>query len=62
MTIRAAVLFSAAMLFSVLSVQLPAEAANLGDPSSLKEKAPAVYKAKSRVMRRLREALGDLSE
>jgi len=46
MTIRAVVLFSAAMLFSVLSVQLPAEAANLGDPSTLKEKAPAVYKAK----------------
>jgi peptidyl-prolyl cis-trans isomerase A (cyclophilin A) len=46
MTIRAAVLFSAAMLLSGLSVQLPAEAANLGDPSTLKEKAPAVYKAK----------------
>jgi peptidyl-prolyl cis-trans isomerase A (cyclophilin A) len=46
MTIRAIVLFSAAFLFGALSVQLPATAANLGDPSSLNEKAPAVYKAK----------------
>lgn len=44
MTIRAIVLFSAALLFSALSA--PASAANLGDPSSLNEKAPAVYKAK----------------
>jgi peptidyl-prolyl cis-trans isomerase A (cyclophilin A) len=44
MTIRAIVLFSAALLFSALSA--PANAANLGDPSSLNEKAPAVYKAK----------------
>jgi peptidyl-prolyl cis-trans isomerase A (cyclophilin A) len=46
MTIRAIVLFSAALLFGALSAQVPANAANLGDPSSLNEKAPAVYKAK----------------
>jgi len=46
MTIRAIVLFSAALLFSALTAQGPATAANLGDPSSLNEKAPAVYKAK----------------
>jgi peptidyl-prolyl cis-trans isomerase A (cyclophilin A) len=42
MSIRAIVLFSAAFLFSALNVQ----AANLGDPASLNEKAPPVYKAK----------------
>ena len=46
MKIRAIVLFSAVLLFSLLGVQAMAQAANLGDPSSLKEKAPAVYKAK----------------
>ena len=46
MKIRAIVLFSAALLFSVMSVQGAAHAGNLGNPSSLKEKAPAVYKAK----------------
>jgi peptidyl-prolyl cis-trans isomerase A (cyclophilin A) len=46
MTIRAIVLFTAALLFGALSVQAPALAANLGDPSSLNEKAPAVFKAK----------------
>jgi peptidyl-prolyl cis-trans isomerase A (cyclophilin A) len=42
MTIRAVVLFIAALLFGAFSAQ----AANLGNPSSLNEKAPAVYKAK----------------
>ena len=42
MTIRAVVLFTAALLFGTFSAQ----AANLGNPSSLTEKAPAVYKAK----------------
>ena len=46
MKIRAIVLFSAALLFGALSVLGVAQAGNLGDPSSLKEKAPAVYKAK----------------
>jgi peptidyl-prolyl cis-trans isomerase A (cyclophilin A) len=46
MTIRAIVLFSAALLFGAMTAQSPAHAANLGDPSSLNEKAPAVYKAK----------------
>jgi peptidyl-prolyl cis-trans isomerase A (cyclophilin A) len=42
MTIRAVVFFIAALLFGAFSAQ----AANLGNPSSLNEKAPAVYKAK----------------
>lgn len=42
MTIRAIVLFTATLLFSAFS----AHAASLGNPSSLNEKAPAVYKAK----------------
>ncbi len=46
MKIRAIVQFSAALLFGALSVFGTAQAGNLGDPSSLKEKAPAVYKAK----------------
>jgi len=46
MKIRAIVLFGAALLFGALSVQTTAQAGNLGDPSSLNEKAPAVYKAK----------------
>jgi peptidyl-prolyl cis-trans isomerase A (cyclophilin A) len=46
MTTRAIVLFAAALLFGALSVQTPVHAANLGDPSSLNEKAPDVYKAK----------------
>jgi peptidyl-prolyl cis-trans isomerase A (cyclophilin A) len=45
MTIRTVVLFVAALLFAAVSVQ-PATATNLGDPASLNEKAPAVYKAK----------------
>ena len=46
MKIRAIVLFSAALLFGALSVVGMAQAGNVGDPSSLKEKAPAAYKAK----------------
>lgn len=46
MTFRAVVLFSAALLFSVLNVHVPAHAANLGNPASLTEQAPATYKAK----------------
>jgi len=46
MTIRAIVLFGAVLLFGALSAQAPATAANLGDPSTMSEKAPAVYKAK----------------
>ena len=46
MKIRAIVLFSAALLFGAFSALGTAQAGNLGDPSSLKEKAPAVYKAK----------------
>jgi len=42
MTIRAVVLFAAALLFGTFNAQ----AANLGSPSLLTEKAPAVYKAK----------------
>jgi len=42
MTIRTIVLFIATLLFGAFSVQ----AGNLGNPSSLNEKAPAVYKAK----------------
>ena len=45
MTIRTIVLFTAALLFAAVSIQ-PSVAANLGDPSSLNEKAPDVYKAK----------------
>jgi cyclophilin family peptidyl-prolyl cis-trans isomerase len=45
MTIRTVVPFVAALLFAAVSVQ-PATATNLGDPASLNEKAPAVYKAK----------------
>jgi peptidyl-prolyl cis-trans isomerase A (cyclophilin A) len=46
MTIRAIVLFTAALLFAAVSVSIPVSAANLGNPASLNEKAPAVYKAK----------------
>ena len=46
MKIRAIVLFSAALLFGALSVVGMAQAGKVGDPSSLKEKAPATYKAK----------------
>lgn len=46
MTTRAIVLFAAALLFGALSAQSPALAANLGNPSSLNEKAPPIYKAK----------------
>ena len=46
MKIRAIVLFSAALLFGALSVVGMAQAGNVGDPSSLKEKAPVAYKAK----------------
>jgi peptidyl-prolyl cis-trans isomerase A (cyclophilin A) len=45
MTIRTIVLFTAALLVAAVSIQ-PSIAANLGDPSSLNEKAPDVYKAK----------------
>lgn len=45
MTIRTIVLFTAALLVAAVSIQ-PSIAANLGDPSSLNEKAPNVYKAK----------------
>jgi peptidyl-prolyl cis-trans isomerase A (cyclophilin A) len=45
MTIRTIVLFTAALLFGATSIQ-PSIAANLGDPSSLNEKAPDVYKTK----------------
>jgi len=46
MTTRAIVLLAAALLFGALSAQSPASAANLGNPSSLNEQAPPVYKAK----------------
>ena len=46
MTIRATVLFTAALLFTAFSATLPASAANLGNPASLNDKAPNVYKAK----------------
>lgn len=46
MKIRAIVLFTAALMFSLVSVQGMVQAGNLGDPSSLNKKAPAVYKAK----------------
>jgi peptidyl-prolyl cis-trans isomerase A (cyclophilin A) len=46
MTVRAIVLFAVALIFGALSAQAPAAAANLGNPSSLNEKAPGVYKAK----------------
>jgi peptidyl-prolyl cis-trans isomerase A (cyclophilin A) len=42
MTIRAIVLFATALLFGAFS----AHAGNLGNPASLNEKAPPVYKAK----------------
>lgn len=45
MTIRTVVLFAASLLFAAVNVQTAA-AANLGDPASLNEKAPATYKAK----------------
>lgn len=45
MTIRAIVLFTAALLCGVLGAQGEVSAANLGDPASLNEKAPDVYKA-----------------
>lgn len=45
MTIRSVVLFAAALLFAAVNVHAAA-AANLGDPASLNEKAPDVYKAK----------------
>jgi len=46
MTIRSIVLFTAAMLFAAVSVHGSANAANLGNPASLTEQAPDVYKAK----------------
>ena len=46
MTIRTAVLLTAALLFSAIGGYAPASAANLGDPSSLNERAPNQYKAK----------------
>ncbi len=46
MTTRAIVLLAAALLFGAVSAQSPASAANLGNPASLNEQAPPVYKAK----------------
>jgi peptidyl-prolyl cis-trans isomerase A (cyclophilin A) len=46
MTIRAIVIVTAMTLFATVSAHVPAVAANLGNPASLNEKAPAVYKAK----------------
>lgn len=46
MTIRATVLIAAGLMFAGLAATPPAFAANLGDPSSLNERAPDVYKAK----------------
>jgi peptidyl-prolyl cis-trans isomerase A (cyclophilin A) len=46
MNIRAIVLFTAISVFAAMSGHVPASAANLGNPASLNEKAPNVYKAK----------------
>jgi peptidyl-prolyl cis-trans isomerase A (cyclophilin A) len=46
MTLRAIVLFCAALLLGVGSVQDTGRAASLLDPASLNEQAPAVYQAK----------------
>jgi peptidyl-prolyl cis-trans isomerase A (cyclophilin A) len=46
MTIRATVLIAAGLMFAGLGATPPTSAANLGDPSSLNERAPDVYKAK----------------
>jgi peptidyl-prolyl cis-trans isomerase A (cyclophilin A) len=46
MTIRATVLIAAGLMFAGLGTTPPTSAANLGDPSSLNERAPDVYKAK----------------
>ena len=46
MTIRAIVLFTAMALFGAVGMHTPTVAGNLGDPASLNEKAPNVYKAK----------------
>jgi len=46
MNIRAIVLFTAISVFAAMSGHVPASAANLGNPASLNEKAPKVYKAK----------------
>ena len=46
MTIRTFVLLTATVLFATLSLQTASTAANLGNPRSLNERAPDVYKAK----------------
>lgn len=46
MTIRTVVLLTATLLFAAVSAQTPAAAVDLGNPASLNEKAPDVYKAK----------------
>ncbi|WP_206599395.1 hypothetical protein [Methyloceanibacter stevinii] len=46
MTIRTVVLFAATLLFSATMAQAPSSAASLGNPASLKERAPNSYKAK----------------
>lgn len=46
MTIRATVLIAAGLMFAGLGATPATSAANLGDPSSLNERAPDVYKAK----------------
>ncbi|HUU25197.1 MAG TPA: peptidylprolyl isomerase [Methyloceanibacter sp.] len=46
MTTRAIVLLAAVLLFGAVNAQSPASAANLGNPASLNEQAPPVYKAK----------------
>jgi peptidyl-prolyl cis-trans isomerase A (cyclophilin A) len=42
----ARLLFAASLSLGVFSLQMPAQAASLGDPAALNEKAPAVYNAK----------------
>ncbi len=46
MTLRAIVLFCAALLLGAAPALAPAQAASLSDPASLNEEAPAVYKVK----------------
>ena len=46
MTFRTLVLLTATLLFGTAGLHTSVEAANLGNPASLNEKAPEVYKAK----------------
>jgi peptidyl-prolyl cis-trans isomerase A (cyclophilin A) len=46
MKISARLLFAAVLSLGLLGQQTPTQAANLGDPAALNEKAPAVYNAK----------------